>query len=51
MAGDIDGMTSTSDVLFFLGDCPISWQSQKQKVIALSTCKAKYIATVSCRGI
>jgi hypothetical protein len=29
MADDIDGRKSTSGVLFFLGDCPITWQSQK----------------------
>jgi hypothetical protein len=53
MADDIDGRKSTSGVLFFLGDCPITWQSQKQKIIALSTCEAEYIAmaTASCQGV
>jgi hypothetical protein len=53
MAGDIDGRKSTSDMLFFLGDCPITWQPQKQKIVALSTCEAEYIAaaTASCQGI
>jgi hypothetical protein len=52
MAGDIDGRKSTSGVLFFLGDCPITWLSQKQKIVALSTCEAEYIAaaTASCQG-
>ncbi|XP_039780743.1 uncharacterized mitochondrial protein AtMg00810-like [Panicum virgatum] len=32
MAGDVDGRRSTTGVLFFLGACPISWQSMKQKI-------------------
>ena len=45
MAGDIDGRRSTSGVLVFLGSAPISWMSLKQKVVALSTCEAEYVAT------
>ena len=44
MAGDIDGRRSTSGVLVFLGSAPISWLSLKQKVVALSTCEAEYVA-------
>ena len=44
MAGDIDGRRSTSGVLVFLGSALISWLSLKQKVVALSTCEAKYVA-------
>jgi hypothetical protein len=33
-AGDIDTNKSTSGILFFLGKCPISWQSVKQQVVA-----------------
>ncbi|KAJ1274877.1 hypothetical protein BS78_05G093200, partial [Paspalum vaginatum] len=44
LAGDLDSRKSTSGVLFFLGDSPISWQSSKQKVVALSSCEAEYIA-------
>jgi len=53
MAGDVDGRRSTTGVLFFLGACPISWQSMKQKVVALSTCEAEYIAaaTACCQGV
>ena len=53
MAGDVDGRRSTTGVLFFLGACPISWQSMKQKVVALSTCEAEYIAaaTTFCQGV
>ena len=53
MAGDIDGRWSTSDVLVFLGSAPISWMSLKQKVVALSTCEAEYVAatTAACQVV
>jgi len=53
LAGDIDTRKSTSGILFFLGRNVITWQSQKQKVVALSSCEAEYIAatTVACQGI
>ena len=44
MAGDIDGRRSTSGVLVFLGSASISWLSLKQKVVALSTYEAEYVA-------
>jgi hypothetical protein len=47
MAGDVDGRKSTTGVLFVLNGCPISWQSQKQRVVALSTCEAEYIAAAT----
>jgi hypothetical protein len=52
MAGDIDGR-STSGVLVFLGPTPISWQSLKQKIVALSTCEPEYVAatTSACQGV
>jgi hypothetical protein len=34
-------------MLFFLDECLISWQSVKQQVVALSSCKAEYIAASS----
>jgi len=53
MAGDIDSRKSTSGVIFFLGDSPITWQSAKQKVVALSSCEAEYIAAAvaACQGV
>lgn len=53
MAGDIDDRKSTTGVLFKLGDSLISWQSQKQKVVALSSCEAEYIAaaTAAVQGV
>jgi hypothetical protein len=46
-AGDIDSRKSTSGVLFFLGSSPVSWQSQKQSVVATSSCEAEYIAAAT----
>jgi hypothetical protein len=52
MGGDVDTRKSTTGVLFFFGPCAITWQSQKQKVVALSSCEAEYIAgtTAACQG-
>ncbi|KAJ1262155.1 hypothetical protein BS78_09G086000 [Paspalum vaginatum] len=47
LASDIDTRKSTSGVLFFLGDCLTSWQSVKQKVVALSSCESEYVATTT----
>ncbi|KAI4370868.1 hypothetical protein MLD38_019168 [Melastoma candidum] len=44
LGGDIDERRSTGGVIFFLGEMPVSWQSQKQKTVALSTCEAEYMA-------
>ena len=40
-------------MLVFLGTAPIAWQSLKQKIVALSTCKAEYIATAmaACQAV
>jgi hypothetical protein len=52
-AGDVDSRKSTSGVLFFFGGSPISWQSQKQKVVATSLCEAENIAaaTAASQGV
>jgi hypothetical protein len=47
MARDIDTRKSTNGVIFFLGGNPITWQSTKQKVVALSSCEAEYIAAAT----
>jgi hypothetical protein len=53
MAGDVDDRKSMTGVIFYLGSSPISWLSRKQKVVALSSCEAEYIAATSaaCQGI
>ena len=44
---------STPGVLVFLGSAPISWMWLKQKVVALSTCEAEYVAvaTAACQAL
>jgi hypothetical protein len=44
LAGDVDDRKSTSGMVFFMGGSIISWASQKQKVVALLSCEAEYIA-------
>jgi hypothetical protein len=53
MAGDVDDRKSTSGILYFLDGNPVAWQSQKQRVVALSSCEAEYIAEVAaaCQGV
>jgi hypothetical protein len=53
MAGDIDDSKSTSGVIFFLGDGAITWSSQKQRVVALSSCEDEYIAgtATACQAV
>jgi hypothetical protein len=47
LAGDIDTRKSTTGALFFLGKSLVSWQSLKQRVVALSSCEAEYIAATT----
>ena len=51
--GDINDRKSTSGQIFFLGGLPITSNSVKQRVVALSTCEAEYIAVSSatCQGL
>jgi hypothetical protein len=50
---DIDDSKSTSDMIFFLGDNAATWNSQKQRVMALSSCEAEYIAGIraACQAV
>ncbi|KAL1207759.1 Retrovirus-related Pol polyprotein from transposon RE2 [Cardamine amara subsp. amara] len=41
---DPDDGRSTTGHIFYLGDGPISWCSQKQDVVALSSCEAEFMA-------
>jgi hypothetical protein len=52
-AGDVGTSKSTIRVIFFLANSPITWQSMKQKVVAQSSCKSKYIvaAKTMCRAL
>jgi hypothetical protein len=50
LARDVDGRKSTTGMIFFLGRSPVSWLSIKQRIVAMSSCEAEYIAaaTTSC---
>jgi hypothetical protein len=44
MAGDKDSRRSTTGYVFTVGGTTISWISKLQKVVALSTIEAEYVA-------
>jgi hypothetical protein len=44
LAGDVDDRKSTTGIIFYLGANPVSWLSQKQRVVAPSSCEAEFIA-------
>jgi hypothetical protein len=44
LGGDVIGRKSTSAYYFSFGRSPISWASQLEKIVALSSCKAEYMA-------
>jgi hypothetical protein len=52
LGGDIDDRKSTSGIVFFLGGNPITWQATKQRIVALSSCEAEYVAAAAaaCQG-
>jgi hypothetical protein len=52
-AGDVKDRRSTSGILFFLRNKPISWQSQKQGGVSMSTCQVEHIAgsTALCQAV
>ena len=53
MVWGIDDRKSTTGVLYYLGVNPNTWVSQKEKVVALSSCEAEYIAATAgtCQGV
>ncbi|XP_074337612.1 secreted RxLR effector protein 161-like [Apium graveolens] len=53
MAGDVVDRRSTGGMCFYLNGNLISWTSQKQRVIALSSCEAEYMAATlaACQSI
>jgi hypothetical protein len=46
-AGDVDDRKSTSGIVLFIGSSIITWSSQKQKIVAQSSCEAEYITTAT----
>jgi hypothetical protein len=53
LAGDVDDSKSMSRAIFFLDEGSVTWSMQKQRVVALSSCKAEYIAGtgVTCQAV
>lgn len=51
--GDLVHHRSTSGVVFFLGNSLVTWCSQKQRTVALSSCEAEYMAAAvgACQGV
>ncbi|XP_038890243.1 secreted RxLR effector protein 161-like [Benincasa hispida] len=51
LAGDLDGRKSTSGMAFYLNESLVSRNSQKQKMVALSSCEAEFMAatTAACQ--
>nr|CAN73703.1 hypothetical protein VITISV_000540 [Vitis vinifera] len=45
-AGDIDSRKSTTGFVFTLGGTTISWASNLQKIVTLSTIEAEYVAAI-----
>jgi len=52
-AGDSEDRKSTTGVVYFFGKNLVTWASQKQKIVALSSCEAEYVAgaAAACQGI
>lgn len=53
LAGNLDDRKSTAGMAFYLNDALVSWNSQKQKTVALSSCEAEFMAatTAACQAI
>ncbi|KAG6531025.1 hypothetical protein ZIOFF_004795 [Zingiber officinale] len=53
LAGDLDGRKSTSGMTFYFNESLVSWNSQKQKTVALSSCEAEFMAatTAACQAL
>ena len=53
LAGNLDDRRSIGGVVFYLNECLVTWFSQKQKCVALSSCEVEFMAATvaACQGI
>ncbi|MDV3180562.1 MAG: reverse transcriptase domain-containing protein, partial [Candidatus Phytoplasma australasiaticum] len=53
LGGQVDDRKSTGGMIFYLNESAITWVSQKQKCVALSSCEAEFMAATAaaCQGI
>lgn len=53
LGGHLDDRKSTGGVVFYLNESIITWVSQKQRCVALSSCEAEFMAAnaAACQGI
>lgn len=53
LGGSIEGRRSTGGVPFYLNESLITWVSQKQRCVALSSCEAEFMAATvaACQGV
>lgn len=53
LAGNVEDRKSTIEVAFYLNESLITWLSQKQKCVALSSCEAEFMAATAavCQGV
>ncbi|XP_062191318.1 secreted RxLR effector protein 161-like [Phragmites australis] len=47
LAGDMDDRKSIGGMTFYINDSLVSWNSQKQKTVALSSCEAEFMAATA----
>ncbi|GJR52658.1 ribonuclease H-like domain, reverse transcriptase, RNA-dependent DNA polymerase [Tanacetum coccineum] len=41
----------TTDIIFYYGESPISWSTQKQATVALSSCESEFIAATAAQAL
>ena len=53
LAGNVEDRRSTGGMAFYLDESLITWVSQKQRCVALSSCEAEFMAATAaaCQGI
>jgi len=47
VGGDVVGRRSTGGMAFYLNDSLVTWNSHKEKTVALSSCEAEFMAATA----